>query len=157
VCNRPSGAQSPVGGRSRVDGASALGNMRAFTAIIRCMEHRRGDRITVDLPVGIKNPVTSHSRIGRLVNISVDGALIRGSFDSHVGARVHVCIEVAPHTTSPDFLIAAYLVRKAADAFAVQWAEYAPTEILAFVREYSAQAYATEQSDQAQETREGKG
>jgi hypothetical protein len=113
------------------------------------MEHRRGDRIAVDLPVGVTNPVTSHSRVGRLVNISVDGALIGGCFDSHVGARVHVRIDVAPHTISPGSLIAAYLVRKAAGAFAVQWAEYAPTEILAFVREYAVQASTAEQSDQS--------
>jgi hypothetical protein len=76
----------------------------------------------------------------------VDGALISGSFDSHIGARVHICIEVAPHTIVPGSLIAAYLVRKAADSFAVQWAEYAPTEILAFVREYSVQACQEEPS-----------
>ena len=116
------------------------------------MEHRRGDRIVVNLPVGVTNPITSHSRVGRLVNISVDGALISGSFDSHVGARVHVCIEVAPHTAAPASLVAAYLVRKTADTFAVQWADYAPTEILAFVREYTVQACTTEQSDQARAT-----
>jgi hypothetical protein len=115
----------------------------------RNMEHRRGDRIVVNLPVGVTNPITSHSRVGRLVNISVDGALISGPFDSFIGARVHVCLEVAPHTAAPPPLIAAYLVRKAADSFAVQWADYAPTEILAFVREYAVQARTTERSDQA--------
>jgi hypothetical protein len=110
-------------------------------AIIRCddqgMEHRRSDRIAVNLPVEIVNPITSHSRVGRLVNISVDGALINGSFDSYVGARVQVSIGVPADATSSAPVIAAYLVRKAAGAFAVQWAEYAPTEILTFVREYS--------------------
>src|SRR5665213_1190656 len=114
------------------------------------MEHRRGDRLAIDLPVGITNPVTLQRRVERLVNISVDGAPISGRNDSHVGARVHVSIEVAPHRGSPDAVIAAYIVRKEARSFAVQWAEYAPTEVLAFVREYSAHAASAEQLDQAQ-------
>jgi hypothetical protein len=111
------------------------------------MEHRRGDRIAVNLPVAVTNPLTFRCRVGRLLNISVDGALISGSFDSHVGARVQVCIDVPPHTTPfSSALIAAYLVRKAAGVFAIQWAEYAPTEILAFVREHSVQAGTTDKA-----------
>jgi hypothetical protein len=108
------------------------------------MEHRRGDRIAVDLPVGVTNPVTTRSRAGRLVNISVDGALISGSLDAHIGARVHVSIDVPPHSTAYGSLIAAYVVRKSAGAFAVQWAEYGSTEILAFFREHSLQDSTTE-------------
>jgi PilZ domain-containing protein len=103
------------------------------------MEHRRGERIAVDVPVGVTNPVTAHSRVGRLINLSVDGALISGSFDSHIGARVHVSIDVPPHARATGSLIAAYIVRKAAGAFAVQWAEYGSTDILAFFREHSLQ------------------
>lgn len=105
------------------------------------MEHRRGDRIAVNLPVGVTNPVTLRTRVGRLVNISVDGALISCSFDSRIGARVQVFIDVPPHRASRGALISAYVVRKAPGGFAVQWAEYGSTEILALLREHSVDAH----------------
>lgn len=80
----------------------------------------------MDLPVLVMNPITSHCGTGRLVNISLDGALISGSPNSHVGARIQVSITAS--------VIDAYLVRKAGPTFAIQWAKFAPAEIVALVR-----------------------
>jgi hypothetical protein len=99
------------------------------------MNHRCGNRIALDLPVLVMNPVTSHCGTGRLVNISLNGALITGSPDSHVGARIQVSIGVASGMTSSTSVIDAYLVRKAGPAFAIQWAQFAPAEIVALVKE----------------------
>jgi hypothetical protein len=90
------------------------------------MDHRWGNRIAVDFPVLVMNPVTAHCGTGRLINISLDGALISGSPDSHIGARIQVSITAS--------VIDAYLVRTAGPAFAIQWAKFAPAEIVALVR-----------------------
>jgi hypothetical protein len=90
------------------------------------MDHRWGKRIAVDLPVLVMNPITSHCGTGRLVNISLDGALISGSPNSHVGARIQVSISAT--------VLDAYLVRMAGPSFAIQWAKFAPAEVVALVR-----------------------
>ena len=98
------------------------------------MDHRWGDRIEIDLPVLVMDPVTSHRATGRLVNVSLNGALISGSPESHVGARIQVSIRVPSSHTASTAVIDAYMVRKADPGFAIQWAHFAPAEIVALVR-----------------------
>ena len=80
----------------------------------------------MDLPVLVLNPITSHCGTGRLVNISLDGALISSSPNSHIGARIQVCLSAT--------VLDAYMVRTAGPSFAIQWVKFAPTEVVALVR-----------------------
>jgi hypothetical protein len=104
------------------------------------MNHRWGNRIAVDFPVRVRNPASlgsgaAHIRTGRLINLSLDGALIAGRSEVPIEARVQIAIDAALNTLSSATLIDAYLVRKADAAFAIQWAEFAPAPIVALVRE----------------------
>jgi hypothetical protein len=98
------------------------------------MDHRWGHRIELDIPVRVMHPVMSRCGTGRLNNVSLGGALIISSLDSNVGARIQVSIPVAADGTTYESVIDAYLVRRSDTAFAIEWAEFAPTEVIDLVR-----------------------
>jgi hypothetical protein len=80
------------------------------------------------------HPVMSRCGSGRLSNISLGGALITSSLDSNVGARIQVSIPMDSGGTLYESVIDAYLVRKSDTTFAIEWAEFAPTEVIDLVR-----------------------
>lgn len=104
------------------------------------MNRRWGNRITVDLPVRVRHPLaaaerTAHNGTGRLINVSLDGALIGGPSQLTPEARVQISLEGAVGTVPSPSYIEAYIVRNTAAAFAVQWEEFAPPQIVTLVRE----------------------
>jgi hypothetical protein len=80
------------------------------------------------------HPVMSRCGSGRLSNVSLGGALIVSSLESNVGARIQVSIPMDSGGTLCDSVIDAYLVRRSDTAFAIEWAEFAPTEVIDLVR-----------------------
>jgi hypothetical protein len=98
------------------------------------MDHRWGHRIELDIPIRVMHPVMLRCGSGRLSNISLGGALITSSLDSNVGARIQVSIPMDTDGTSGESVIDAYLVRKSDTAFAIEWAEFAPTTVIDLVR-----------------------
>src|SRR5665213_175776 len=98
------------------------------------MDHRWGNRIAIHIPVRMVNPNTSAAAVGHLINVSLDGALVAGSPEAHIGARIQISLAMPEAVAACGSWIDAYLVRKAGAAVALQWAEFAPREIVALVR-----------------------
>jgi len=98
------------------------------------MDHRWGHRIELDIPIRVMHPVVLRCGSGRLSNISLGGALIISSLDSNVGARIQISIPLDTDGTLCESVIDAYLVRKSDTAFAIEWAEFAPTTVIDLVR-----------------------
>jgi len=63
------------------------------------------------------------------MNMSLDGALIHGPVESHIGARVQVSIRVPSNASPTVSVIDAYIVRKSGPTFAIQWAQFAPAQL----------------------------
>jgi hypothetical protein len=83
------------------------------------------------------HPVMSRCGSGRLNNVSLGGALVISSLESNVGARIQVSIPMASDGTMNESVIDAYLVRRSDTALAIEWAEFAPTEVIDLVRAQS--------------------
>ena len=98
------------------------------------MDHRWGHRIAIDVPIRVMHPAMSRCGSGRLTNISLGGALIVSSLESNVGARIQVSIPMSSDGAIHDTVIDAYLIRKSDTAIAVEWAEFAPTDVIDLVR-----------------------
>jgi hypothetical protein len=98
------------------------------------MDHRWGNRITVDLPIRVMHPGMSRCEPGRLSNISLGGALISSALDSEVGARLQVSVAIFTGTSSYDSVLDAYLVRRSYPAIAIEWSEFAPIEVIDLIR-----------------------
>jgi hypothetical protein len=97
------------------------------------MEHRWGERFTVDLAVRLAARPFS-VRTGRLVNLSVSGADIRVAFDLRLLSRIQVAI-VSPHRVAhPTPVVAAYVARKYKGGVGVEWCDHAPQLIIELLR-----------------------
>jgi hypothetical protein len=80
------------------------------------------------------HPSTSRRQDARVSDISLGGALLASTLDSNVGARVQVAILIPSGDASYLVVIDAYIVRKAELAFAIEWSEFAPTEVIDLIR-----------------------
>jgi hypothetical protein len=69
-----------------------------------------------------------------LSNFSLGGALIVTPFESNVGASLQVFIAIPSGGTSYASVLDAYMVRRAGPAIAIEWAEFAPPEVIDLVR-----------------------
>jgi PilZ domain-containing protein len=97
------------------------------------MEHRWGQRFTIDLAVKIVG-WTRAVRPALLIDLSVSGAAIRVSTDM----RPLTCLQVAfalpsqfPHR-SP--VVSAYVTRQFGDCIGIEWSELAPDPVRAILR-----------------------
>jgi hypothetical protein len=88
----------------------------------------------MDLPIRVMHPGTSRCESGRLSNISLGGALVVSPLDSSIGSRLQVSISRSSDTDSYDLVIDAYLVRRSGSALAIEWAEFAPIDVIDLVR-----------------------
>jgi hypothetical protein len=101
--------------------------------IIYSMEHRWGERVQVDFPVR----VIAHRfsvRDGRLVDLSVSGALIKADFEARVLSRIQVAIDLSlwPKHDSP--VVEAYVARRYKHEFGVEWCQFAPRAVSELLR-----------------------
>jgi hypothetical protein len=97
------------------------------------MEHRWGERISVDLAVRIAARPFS-VRTGRLVDVSLSGCAVDGGTDLRMLSRVQLAI-VTPHRftrTTP--VISAYVVRRYAGGIGLEWCEFAPRAVIELLR-----------------------
>ncbi len=96
------------------------------------MEHRWGERMAMGIPVQITvHPLAA--RDGRLVNVSMSGALIQADFDARVLSRIEVRIQPPGQPPAQPMVLTAYVVRRSAGGIGVEWCEFAPREVFAML------------------------
>lgn len=106
------------------------------------MEHRWGERVTVDVPVKLMaRPFAA--RNGQLLNVSVSGALIRAEFDLRRLTRLQVAVTL-PRLRHPAPIVPAYVTRTLEQAVGVEWCEFAPRAILDLIRAAPGRALCSE-------------
>ena len=100
------------------------------------MDHRWGHRIAVDLPIRVMHPGISRCEPGTLSNVSLGGALIMSPLDSTVGSHLQLAITIPSGEDSDSYesVIDAYLVRRSEPGLGIEWAEFAPMEVIDLVR-----------------------
>ncbi len=86
------------------------------------MEHRWGERQRVNIPVKLHQARSSVAFNGRLINLSMSGALVIADVSVRLLSRIHLTFlmdyaEHGPHR------IAAYVARKHSSVFGVEWCE----------------------------------
>jgi len=89
------------------------------------MEHRWGNRITVDLGVRI----SARSRmigVGRILDLSVSGAWIRARSNLPLLARVMLVVDSPVALEHRQTGIGAYVTRTSQEGFGVEWYELDP-------------------------------
>jgi hypothetical protein len=97
------------------------------------MDHRWGRRVQVDFPVR----VAAHRfavRDGRLVNLSVSGALIEADVDGRVLSRVQVILLLPGYPRHEAPVVEAYVARKHKHGIGVEWCEFAPRSVRDLLR-----------------------
>jgi hypothetical protein len=98
------------------------------------MDHRWGRRVQVDVPVRI----AAHRfavRDGRLIDLSVSGALIETDSDARMLTRVQVTLLLPAYPRHEAPTLEAYVARKHGHGIGVEWCEFAPRAIREFLRE----------------------
>ena len=97
------------------------------------MEHRWGERFSVDLAVHIAaRPFAV--RTGRLVNLSLSGGGVQGGFELRVLSRVQIALVLADGFTHATPMISAYVARSYPGGFGVEWCEFAPRSVVELLR-----------------------
>jgi PilZ domain len=97
------------------------------------MEHRWGQRLSVDLAVRIAGR-PYNVRSARLADLSASGAYIKVHADLRPLSRVQIAIALPHKLTRPTPMVAAYVVRRCKDGIGVEWCEYAPQPVLELLR-----------------------
>lgn len=93
------------------------------------MEHRWGQRVVTSLPVWLTG---RRSASGRLLNVSISGALI----ETPLSVRPSACITVeTPERDGLPLKLRACVVRAGEGVIAVEWLELAPLAILGLLTE----------------------
>jgi hypothetical protein len=101
------------------------------------MEHRWGQRLTVDLAIRIAGR-PYNVRPARLTDLSASGAYIKVCADLRPLSRVQIAIALPHRLTHPTPMVAAYVVRRGRDGIGVEWCEYAPKPVLELLRHAAA-------------------
>ena len=100
------------------------------------MDHRWGMRVSVDLGVQIFCPPRTVG-VGRLVNVSMSGALVRSGFIPPLLARVRVASSLVEPAEAPWDAVEGYVVRHQRDGFGIEWAMLAPVGICTLLVEWT--------------------
>jgi hypothetical protein len=100
------------------------------------MEHRWGERVGVDIPVRLTVRPFS-VKTGRLTNLSLSGAFIKGGVDVRVLSRIQVVIEVPSRFKHATPIVSAYVARKFKEGIGVEWCEFAPQAVIDLIRSVS--------------------
>jgi PilZ domain len=98
------------------------------------MDHRWGRRVQVDFPVR----VAAHRfavRDGRLIDLSVSGALIEADLDARMLSRVQVTLLLPAYPRHEAPTVEAYVARKRGHGIGIEWCEFAPRAIRDLLRE----------------------
>jgi hypothetical protein len=98
------------------------------------MDHRWGQRITVDLAVQL----LCHPRtiaVGQLANVSVSGAFVRTAMVPALLAPVRILGFLSEREGARREAIEGYVVRRERGGFGIEWFELAPAGICRFLME----------------------
>lgn len=90
------------------------------------MEHRWGERLGVDISVGITGQRFFSVRYGRIKNLSMSGAFVDTSFELKPLARVEIHISSPHHSHDNSSIVAAYVTRLSKNGSGLEWCDYAP-------------------------------
>jgi hypothetical protein len=105
------------------------------------MDHRWGRRVEVDFPVRL----AAHRfavRDGRLINLSVSGALIEADLDARVLCRIQVVLLLPAFPRHEAPVVEAYVARKHRHGIGVEWCEFAPRAVRDLLRDSINGSYA---------------
>jgi hypothetical protein len=92
------------------------------------MEHRWGQRFTVDFEVKIAaRPFAV--RIGRLTDLSVSGGAIQICADFRLLTRVQMAVVLPNRYVRPVPVVSGYVTRKFSDGIGIEWSEFAPNRV----------------------------
>jgi hypothetical protein len=104
--------------------------------MLRAMEHRWGQRISVDLAVRLAARPFS-VRTGRLVNLSLSGCAVESNADLRVLSRVQLAIVVPHRFTQTTSVISGYVTRTYAGGIGLEWCEFAPRAVAELLRAHT--------------------
>jgi hypothetical protein len=97
------------------------------------MEHRWGERFSVDLGVRIAaRPFAV--RTGRLVNLSLSGGAVEIAFELRALSRVRLAIVMPHRFTHATPVISAFVARRYPGWVGLEWCEFAPRPVVELLR-----------------------
>jgi hypothetical protein len=91
-------------------------------------------------------------RFGRMLNVSVSGALIKADLEVRVLARIEVAIDLPWRSRQEMPIIPAYVARNLREGIGVEWCEFAPPAISQLLRSLSARPHAPSRKPDASGT-----
>jgi hypothetical protein len=105
------------------------------------MDHRWGERITVDFPVRLMaHPFAK--RDGRLTDLSVSGAYIRTTVALRPRSLLEVGLLASPWAKHETTVLCAYVTRRYREGVGIEWCEFAPPPVGSLLRSVSRRPYA---------------
>ena len=90
------------------------------------MEHRWGDRVTIEVPVRISSNGATGS--GTLRNISTSGAFIETALPLSTLTMVRIMIPRGPNAGWARADVRGFVVRRDRNGVGIEWCEHAPME-----------------------------
>lgn len=97
------------------------------------MEHRWGRRIPVKIPVRLITE-SGEAVIGETENISISGALVQTARSVRLFSRLQVEVILPREYGNWPERVAAHVTRKIRDGAAIEWCDFAPHAVRAFLR-----------------------
>jgi hypothetical protein len=91
------------------------------------IEHRWGERVWVDIPFQMTAQTMSGIE-GRLMNLSLSGALIRADCDLRLNSLIEIRIQL-PDSSECQVLLRAYVARKRGNDVGIEWCDFAATAV----------------------------
>lgn len=95
-------------------------------------EHRWGARIRVSIPVQVTSRYVTGID-GRLMNLSLSGALMKIDFDLPINSRIQVMLKL-PAPLHGEVVIEAHVARKFREDVGVEWCQFAPNAVKDWLR-----------------------
>jgi hypothetical protein len=99
------------------------------------MEHRWGQRFTVDIAVRLGSRPYA-VRTGRLMDLSMSGASIKIGMELRLLSRVQVALVLPSRFPRATPVISAYVARRHRDGVGVEWCDFAPQAVCELLRSY---------------------
>jgi hypothetical protein len=100
------------------------------------MEHRWGQRLSVEIPVRVSAHPFSLRR-GKLRNLSVSGAFIELESDLRLLSRIQVALDHTHRSRHDAPTVDAYVTRRYKNGLGVEWCEFAPPDIAELLRSFT--------------------
>ena len=96
------------------------------------IEHRWGERVRVDIPFRMTAQTVSGIE-GRLMNLSLSGALIRANCDLRLNSLIEIRVQLSARSEC-QAVLRAYVARKRGNDVGIEWCNFAPTAVKEWFR-----------------------